>query len=142
MSARLHGSAVLVGEHGVLLRGASGAGKSALALALIGQGGFARLVGDDQLLAEAANGRLLVRPHPAIAGQIESFGQGIVTLPHEPAAAIDLVVDLAQTIHRLPDPDRLETRIESVLLPRLPLDAGWSLRDRAAAVLGRLRQLR
>ena len=142
MGSWLHASAVLVGERGVLLRGPSGSGKSALALALIAAGGFARLVADDRLFAQAAGGRLLVHPHPAIAGAIERFGHGIAAMAHEPVAAIDLVVDLAAAMQRHPGPGWLETRIETVLLPRLPLDAGWSLQDRAAAVLARLRQPR
>ena len=142
MSIPLHATAVLAGERGVLLRGASGSGKSALALALLAQPGFSRLVGDDRLLVEVRGGRLLARPHPLIAGRIERFGRGIAIMPHEPVVAIDLVVDLlpeAETIHRHPGPDWLETRIETVLLPRIPLGARWSLQDRVAAVLGRLR---
>lgn len=49
----VHGTAAVVGEAGVLIRGASGAGKSSLALALVdaaaARGLFARLVGDDRI---------------------------------------------------------------------------------------------
>ena len=59
-AASVHASAVLVGDRAVLIRGPSGSGKSALAYALIRAaeiGGFARLVGDDRVHVEAANGR-------------------------------------------------------------------------------------
>ena len=55
----IHATVVLVGEAGVLIRGASGSGKSALALALMSEAGrrglFARLVGDDRGDAEPAS---------------------------------------------------------------------------------------
>ena len=69
----IHASAVLVGARAVLIRGPSGSGKSRLALALLhaarqGLLPFARLVADDRAHVEAAHGRLLVRPAPALAG--------------------------------------------------------------------------
>ncbi|MBM3488544.1 MAG: hypothetical protein FJX67_18250, partial [Alphaproteobacteria bacterium] len=51
---RLHATCIAVDGIGVLVRGASGAGKSDLALRLIDAG--ARLVADDQVLVEAAAG--------------------------------------------------------------------------------------
>ena len=41
---------------------------------------FARLVGDDRVHVEAAGGRLLVRPAPALAGLIEVRGIGVLRL--------------------------------------------------------------
>ena len=62
----IHASAVLIGAKAALIRGAAGAGKSQLALALIeaaraGALPFARLVADDRALVEVQSGRLLVR---------------------------------------------------------------------------------
>src|SRR6202035_6141888 len=90
LATTVHASAVLVGARAVLIRGPSGAGKSRLALALIeaaraGTLRFARLVGDDRVHLEPANGRLLVRPAEALAGLIEVRGVGIRPLAHEPA---------------------------------------------------------
>lgn len=144
MSRALHATALIVGEHGVLLRGASGSGKSALALALIdlarARGRFARLVGDDRVLVEARGGRLIARPHDAIAGRIERFGSGVEDCAFEPAAVIALTVDLlaAPGPARMPQDDELEARIENVLIPRFPLGGGWGPQNRAAAVLARL----
>ena len=58
--SNVYASAVLVGERGVLIRGAAGSGKSSLALALIAADPAAtRLVADDRAVLEAAGGRLL-----------------------------------------------------------------------------------
>jgi serine kinase of HPr protein (carbohydrate metabolism regulator) len=119
-----HASAVLVGEAGVLIRGASGAGKTQLALALIAEarrdGRFARLIGDDRIGISASGGRLVARPHPAIAGHVERRGLGLAPVAHEGAGIIRLVVDCRDTEPpRLPEPEEMVTQIEGVTLPRL-----------------------
>jgi HPr kinase/phosphorylase len=128
--ATMHASAVLVGARAVLIRGASGSGKSRLARELIETArskglGFARLVGDDRVHVEAAGGRLLVRPAEALAGLLEVRGVGLMRLDHEPSAVVGLVVDLeAADAERLPEPDRQRTEIAGVVLPRLAVAAG------------------
>jgi HPr kinase/phosphorylase len=128
-SATIHASAVLVGARAVLIRGPSGSGKSRLALELIqaatsGRFRFARLVGDDRVHVEAAQGRLLVRPAAALAGLIEVRGLGIRKLPHEPSAVVGLVVDLAAEAERLPRADEQQTELEGIALARLAVAAG------------------
>jgi serine kinase of HPr protein (carbohydrate metabolism regulator) len=95
----IHGTALLVGDHGILVIGSSGAGKTTLALALIDhfsmRGKFSRLVGDDQLFVESRAGRLVAHAPSTIAGLIEIPGLGPRALPHEPAAVIDLCIRLA-----------------------------------------------
>lgn len=132
--ATIHGDALLIGEHGVLLRGASGSGKSALTLALVAAAEqrriFARLIGDDRLELIARHGRLIARPHPAIAGLIESRGLGVLRIPYEPAGVIRLVVDLLDgtaASPRFPPDGSLETQICGVVLPRLWTNAAQSL---------------
>ena len=125
----IHASAVLVGARAVLVRGAAGAGKSSLALALIGAGEagplrFARLVGDDRVHVEAAHGRLLVRPHVILAGLLEVRGLGIRRLPFEPVAAVGLVVDLGADSQRLPHPESTVTEVADIVLPRLAVAPG------------------
>jgi serine kinase of HPr protein (carbohydrate metabolism regulator) len=121
----VHASAVLVGAHAVLIRGASGVGKSRLALALVraaetGQLPFARLVADDRSHLEPHHGRLLVRPAPQIAGLIEAHGLGVRRLPYEPVAVVGLVVDLAAPDgERLPAAASTRVTIEGIALPRL-----------------------
>ncbi len=120
-----HASAVLIGARAVLIRGASGAGKSRLAFALIQAQAqsfvrFSRLIGDDRLVLEPRNGRLLVRPAPALAGLIEVRGLGIRRLPYELVAAVGLVVDLgAADAERLPPRESAQTVVSGVDLPRL-----------------------
>ena len=127
-SPTIHASAVLVGARAVLIQGASGAGKSRLALALLeaaAQGAlrFARLVADDRAHVEASHGRLLVRPAPALAGLIEVRGLGIRRLPFEPLAVVGTLVELGlPSTERLPGPSF--TSIAGIRLPRLAVAAG------------------
>jgi serine kinase of HPr protein (carbohydrate metabolism regulator) len=127
-SPTVHAAAVLVGARAVLIRGASGSGKSRLALELLmaartGALRFARLVGDDRIRLERAGGRLLARPAEALAGLIEVRGAGILRLDHEPCAVVGLIIDLgAADAERLPEQKHLE--IEGVTLPRLAVAPG------------------
>jgi serine kinase of HPr protein (carbohydrate metabolism regulator) len=124
MASTIHASAVLIGAHAVLIRGASGSGKSQLAWQLIEAAParipFARLVADDRAFVEAHHGRLLMRPAPELAGLIEVRGLGIRRLVYEPCAVVGLVVDLgAADAGRLPAQEALKTEILGVTLPRL-----------------------
>ena len=126
MTSTIHASAVLIGAHAVLIRGASGAGKSQLAWQLINAAPahvpFARLVADDRVFVAAHHGRLVVRPAPELAGLLEIRGLGIRRLPHESVAVAGFVVDLgAVDADRLPGRDALKTEILGVTLPRLPV---------------------
>ena len=139
----LHATAVVLGEAAVLLRGPSGVGKSATALAVIekarAQGLFARLLGDDRVLVRQAGGRLIVAPHPSLLGLIERRFVGLETAPFEPRAVVALIVDLVvgpDGLDRLPPPDALSARLAGVVLPRLALPAGA---DAAPAIWARLR---
>lgn len=129
-SPTLHASAVLVGARAVLIRGSSGSGKSRLAFDLIEAGRtgalrFARLVADDRVYLEAANGRLVARPAQALAGLIELRGIGLLRLTHEPRAIVGLVIDLAAAdANRLPSADQRLVEVEGIMLPRLPVAAG------------------
>ncbi|KRE21361.1 hypothetical protein ASE66_28410 [Bosea sp. Root483D1] len=122
---RLHASAVVVGEAGILIRGPSGAGKSSLALALIAlarsQGRFARLVADDRTEVTARAGRLLAAPVPPIEGMIERRGLGLTPEPYLATAVIRFVIDCGAEPERMPEPEALVETIAGVTLPRLPL---------------------
>ncbi len=130
MGPSIHASAVLVGPRAVLIQGPAGSGKSRLALALLhaaAQGvlPFARLVADDRAHVEAAHGRLLVRPAPALAGLIEVRGLGIRRVPHEQLALAGVLVELgAYDAERLPVQSRTTAVLEGITLPRLPVAAG------------------
>jgi serine kinase of HPr protein (carbohydrate metabolism regulator) len=98
--ARIHASCVAIGGRAVLLLGASGAGKSDLALRLIDRG--ALLVADDQVELHAAGARLLAAPPARIAGKIEVRGLGILAMAHATDMPIALVIDLDAPVERLP----------------------------------------
>jgi HPr kinase/phosphorylase len=88
----VHGAAVAFAGRGVLILGASGAGKSGLALALIGRG--ATLVADDRVVLTRRGGALIVRAPEALAGLIEARGVGILRVPAVPEVPLALAVDL------------------------------------------------
>jgi len=106
----------------VLLRGASGAGKSDLALRLLESGG--RLVADDQTHVAKVGRALIATSPPALAGMIEVRGVGILSLPRTRVltrAPVALLVDLVAParIERLPEAS--DEVVQGVSLPRLDL---------------------
>lgn len=112
------------GWRGVLLTGASGTGKSDLALRLVGRGW--RLVSDDYSRIWRSGDVLYAAPPETLpkdlAGCVEARGLGIVQagVPRL-LAPVALVVLCGQAaVERLPDPE-VET-LCSVVLPRLRLD--------------------
>jgi HPr kinase/phosphorylase len=128
-SLGMHATAIVIGESGVLIRGEPGTGKSSLAIDLLAtcarESKFARLIGDDRLLVTAKGGRVIARPHPAVAGLIERRGLGLTPMPWVPAAVIRFVVDLTQqTVPRLPAPEAMVVTLAGVALPRLELAPG------------------
>ena len=132
MTETIHASAVRVGDRAVLIRGPSGSGKSRLAfdLLLAGRAGLiapARLVGDDRVHVWQQETALMARPAAALAGLIEVRGLGIRRCDFVPEAPVGLVVDLdALDAERLPPPEALQTRIKGVLIPRIPVERGFS----------------
>lgn len=98
---RIHASAVSIGGKAVLLTGASGAGKSDLALRLIDRG--AVLVADDQVELSARDGHLFASPPATIAGRIEVRGVGIVTMPFAADVPVACVIALDTPPERLPE---------------------------------------
>ena len=145
VSTSVHATALVIGEAGVLVRGPSGSGKSALALALLALADdrklFARLIGDDRVSISVENRRILARGAPNIHGLIERRGYGIVEMPTEPCAIVRLVVDLLpdhQPGARLPDEDTRRAFLAGMPAPRLMFDGGSSPLERAYAVLGYL----
>jgi serine kinase of HPr protein (carbohydrate metabolism regulator) len=120
----IHASCVLVGEAGVLIRGPSASGKSALARELIlgaePSARFVRLVGDDRVRIANRNGRLLASAVPAIAGKLEARGFGVLTVPYEKSAIVRMVVDcLTEEPPRLPLKEERQVTLCGVVLPRI-----------------------
>jgi len=81
----------------VVIVGASGRGKSALALSLMAFG--CTLIADDRVCLTAQDGQLTARPPSTIAGLIEARGIGILRATGLAQAKVVLWVDL----------DRIET---------------------------------
>ncbi|WP_299309282.1 serine kinase [uncultured Croceicoccus sp.] len=97
MSAQRHGlahqaSVVAIAGRAIMIEGAPGTGKSALAHALIDRG--AALIGDDGVMLDVREGRLWAAPHPATRGLFEIRNVGIVTMPVV-SAPVALVLILA-----------------------------------------------
>lgn len=121
-----HGTAVMLhdetyGGAGLLLRGASGSGKSDLAFRLISMG--AALIGDDRVTIELRHDhdRVYVAGVEALRGMIEVRGVGLLKMQVAGAARLRLVVDLVarEAVPRLPDWDEVE--FFGVRVPRLSL---------------------
>jgi serine kinase of HPr protein (carbohydrate metabolism regulator) len=140
-AASVHATAVKVGNQAVLIRGPSGAGKSRLAFDLIlagraGQVPQAVLVGDDRVHLDTAGGKLVVRTVPELAGLIEIRGLGVRHCAFIDEAIVDLVVDLqAADAERLPPPEALQTCISGVMIPRIPVGAGFAALPLVVAAL-------
>ncbi|MGQ7791031.1 HPr kinase/phosphorylase [Faunimonas sp. B44] len=136
MTETIHGTAVIVGASGVLIRGPSGAGKSRLALALMEKG--ARLVGDDRVHVSARAGRLVAVPHGALAGLVELRGRGLLRVTHERACVVALIADIeeADALARLPAPEALRTELLGVAVARQPVppEPGHAIRLIRAAL--------
>lgn len=130
--ASVHASAVKVGHCAVLIRGASGSGKSRLAFDLIlagraGQIPPAVLVGDDRVHLRASQGQLMIRPARELAGLIEIRGLGIRRCDFVEEAFVGLVVDLAAPdAERMPPPEALQAQILGTKIPRIPVGSGFA----------------
>lgn len=112
----IHATTVAIDGRAVMLRGASGAGKSDLALRLIDRG--AALVADDRTVLTVHGGAVIASAPRAIAGRIEVRGVGIVALPTR-AAPLALIIDLGVE-ERMPEPRH--ERVGDALIPAMTLD--------------------
>ena len=119
-SETVHATTVAIETRAVLITGASGSGKSDLALRLLDRG--FRLVSDDQTLVSRDGDRLVADAPPNIAGKLEVRGIGIVEMEHVSRVPVALVVELTSDIERLPDDNR-ERVILGVKLPIVSIDA-------------------
>jgi serine kinase of HPr protein (carbohydrate metabolism regulator) len=104
----------------ILITGASGSGKSDLALRLIDRG--FTLVSDDQTLVRRDGDRLIASAPSTIKGKLEIRGVGILEIETESDVPVALLVELTSDIKRLPDDSR-ERPILGVNLPLVTIDA-------------------
>lgn len=126
-TGNVHGTAIEIEGLGVLIRGASGAGKSLLALDLLdhfsGRGLSAHLIADDRVLLAPAKEGLRLSPPQAVAGMIELRGRGIVRRAYRQGVILRLIVDLEAEIVRLPDPGAFSTALLGVEVARCAVPA-------------------
>ena len=111
----VHASCVALGASAVLILGASGTGKSALALQLMALG--AVLIADDRTILRSSEGGVIATCPPAIAGKIEARGVGLLRADFQTSAVVRLVADLDQK-----EADRLpQLREIDLLNHKIPL---------------------
>ena len=121
-----HGTAIALAGTAVLIRGASGSGKSDLALRCLALAPTAltavpaMLVADDYVTVTRTGDRLIAEAPATIRGKLEVRGLGIVTVPCQDSAELVLVADLVapEQIERFPDPTP-EVELGGVKLPLL-----------------------
>ena len=114
MRQMLHGTAISIGGHGVLIMGESGSGKSDLALRLIDRGAI--LISDDVVFLETRDNAPILTVAPNIAGKIEVRGVGIFTVDFIPSAPLRLIVEFLDAPDRLPE-DIAHTTIGDYVVP-------------------------
>lgn len=121
----VHGTGLVLGQTGLLLRGPSGAGKSVLALTLLdrfeGLGQPAFLVSDDRVTLTAENQQLEMSAPNTIAGKIELRGRGIIERPLMAKAPLHLVIDLVMEFERMIEEDALLIELLGITLARAPV---------------------
>jgi serine kinase of HPr protein (carbohydrate metabolism regulator) len=123
--SNIHATGLVLDKIGIVFRGASGSGKSVLALQLMDEWEArsldARLVADDRIEIEAGKASLTMHAPKAIEGLVELRGRGIVSRPFVSNAPVHLIVDMVDTLERMVEEDALETELEGVTLPRCPV---------------------
>ena len=129
LNENIHGTALVIGETGLLVRGPSGSGKSSLCLSLLrrapGLGLNARLVADDRVDLSFARDRIQMRAPARLRGLIEVAGYGIVQEATANSAELALVVDLVErsAMVRMPEPEDRQTRLADHVIARIALPA-------------------
>ena len=136
----LHATAVSIGDRALLICGASRAGKSRLAFALIAASTRRRpirLIGDDRVVLSDGRRGLMVGPHPRIGGFIERRGLGIVALPFTASASVGGLVELGS---KTPWPEELQNFPRLAIVNPIEADARrdlvlawWDTRGEAGA---------
>lgn len=121
----LHATTVSIAGRGVIISGASGTGKSALALVLIALG--AELVADDQTLVSMHHGLLYASKANSLPALIEARGVGLLTVPLVESVQVSLLIDMDEVEEmRLPEPQKAKimgqdvTKLRKVMSDHFP----------------------
>ena len=131
-TTRLHATTISLNGTAVMIRGASGSGKSDLALQLLesagsgltGQAITVTLVADDQTFLRREGEIIFVSSPEAIAGLLEIRGHDVLQVGATQNVPLVLVVDLrpASQIERLPQPEDMVTQILGLDIPNIMID--------------------
>lgn len=117
----LHASCVAHDGRGLLILGASGSGKSGLALAMMAFG--ADLVADDRVILIRTGNDLIAKAADQIAGLIEARGIGLLKAdPHGPVPVV-CAVDLDQIEKKRMPPFRQKTLLGHSVTLLLKVDS-------------------
>lgn len=123
-----HGTAIVVGDTGLIFVGPAGSGKSSLALQTLFSarlaGHFAALVSDDRVFLEAVNGAVRASTPETISGMIELRGSGIGKVKSVSEAALHHAIRLVE-VHaenRIPEENQYWRAEGGVELPMVFLD--------------------
>lgn len=120
-AATVHATSIAIDGRAVLLMGASGAGKSDLALRLIDRG--ATLVSDDYTCCTPRDGRLIASAPPSIIGRMEVRGIGIIAMPHLQNVPVAIAIALGDNAPRMPDDPLPTMMIAGTAIPVAALSA-------------------
>jgi len=135
-SENLHASCVAANGRAVLIVGASGCGKSDLALRLLDRG--FTLVSDDRTIVRRDGAKLIASAPATIRGKLEIRGIGIVEMESINDMPVSLVVELTTDMQRLPDDSR-ERLILGAGIPLVNINAMTaSAPSKVAVALDRL----
>ena len=122
-----------VGWRAVLISGSSGAGKSDLALRLMGRGW--RLVADDYVHVFASGEALYATAPDTIAGRIEARGVGVIGACIRGVVRLVLAVELTEAaVERLPAPETRTLAGRALPLVRLAGFEASAVEKVAAAI--------
>ncbi len=129
---RLHATTISLNGTAVMIRGASGAGKSDLALQLLETKGTGltgktittTLVADDQTVLHREGETILTSCPETIAGLLEVRGHDVLHVEAVQNVPLVLVVDLKPfaQIERLPQPEVMLTQILGLAIPNIMID--------------------
>jgi HPr kinase/phosphorylase len=141
----IHGSALAIGEKGLLILGDSGVGKSRLLVDILADNVSpkARLVADDRVCLFRHMDRLVARPHPLIAGRIELRGLGIQSFPYLESVVLHSALRLVSHLPpRMPEIQTLSITFLGVTLSCVSLPTQSFSAQYLRAILPSLNRMR
>jgi HPr kinase/phosphorylase len=129
---QLHATTISLNGTAVMIRGASGSGKSDLALQLLESSGTGLtgkaistvLIADDQTILRREGETILASCPESIAGLLEVRGHDVLQVAAVQNMPLVLVVDLRPfaQIERLPQPEDMLTQILGLVIPSIMID--------------------